>query len=103
MRQKSILATLAATLLFAFAYLGVATTRAQQAADPRIADLANAGKVRVGLFLPQFIKNPQTGELRSVWVEIARAFVARIGVPLVVIEHSTPLGDLQPLQSRKLQ
>ena len=99
MRQKSILATLAATLLFAFAYLGVATTRAQQAADPRIADLANAGKVRVGLFLPQFIKNPQTGELRSVWVEIARAFVARIGVPLVVIEHSTPLGAIACLRA----
>ena len=71
-RQRLIFAVLIAALLLAFAQLAVATADAQQAAaDPRVADLAHAGKVRVGLFLPQYIKDTATGQLRSVWVEIA--------------------------------
>ena len=58
--------------------------------DARVADLIQAGKVRVGLFPPQNTKDPVTGELRSVWVEIARALAARIGVQVVLVEHSTP-------------
>src|SRR5262245_38380947 len=44
----------------------------RRAAGPRrrVADLIRAGKVRVGLFPPQYTKDPVTGELRSVWVEI---------------------------------
>ena len=38
---------------------------AQQAADPRVADLVRAGKLRVALFLPQYTKDPVTGELRG--------------------------------------
>jgi polar amino acid transport system substrate-binding protein len=68
----------------------VATADAQQAPDPRVADLVRAGKVRVGLFPPQYIKDPATGELKSVWVEIARALAARIGVQVVLLEHPTP-------------
>jgi ABC-type amino acid transport substrate-binding protein len=78
-RQRPIFAVLIAALLLAFAQLAVATADAQQAADPRVADLAHAGKVRVGLFLPQYIKDTATGQLRSVWVEIARAFATRLG------------------------
>ena len=62
----------------------------QQVPDPRVADLIRAGKVRVGLFPPQNTKDPVTGELRSVWVEIARALAARIGVQVVLLEHPTP-------------
>jgi len=40
----------------------LAAADAQQASDPRVADLVSAGKVRVGLHLPQFVKDPQTGE-----------------------------------------
>lgn len=63
---------------------------AQQVPDPRVADLIPAAKVRVGLFPPQYTKDPVTGELRSVWVEIARALAARIGVQVVLLEHPTP-------------
>jgi polar amino acid transport system substrate-binding protein len=63
---------------------------AQQVLDPRVADLIRTGKVRVGLFPPQYTKDPVTGELRSVWVEIARALAARIGVQVVLLEHPTP-------------
>jgi polar amino acid transport system substrate-binding protein len=40
--------------------------------------------------LPQYIKDPATGEIKGVWVEIARALAARIGVQVVLLEHPTP-------------
>lgn len=73
--------------------------RAQQATDPRVADLVRAGRVRVALFPPQYTKDPTTGELKGVWVDIARAFAARVGVDLVVVEHSTPPEMVQCLKS----
>jgi polar amino acid transport system substrate-binding protein len=66
------------------------TRGARQAADQRVADLVRAGKVRVGVFPPQYTKDPVTGELRSVWVEIARALAMRIGVQVVFLERPTP-------------
>jgi len=66
----------------------VATAQAQMT-DPRVADLVSAGKLRVGLFLPQYRKGPQ-GLETTVWVETARAYAARVGVPLVIVEHATP-------------
>ena len=55
------------------------------AADPRVADLVQAGKIRLALFLPQYTKNPVTGELRGVGtgflaIELARALAARLGL-----------------------
>jgi hypothetical protein len=44
----------------------VATADAQQAPDPRVADLVRAGKLRVALFLPHHTKDPVTGELRGI-------------------------------------
>ena len=67
-----------------------ATTRAQQAPDARIADLFKAGKLRFGLFPPQYVKDLATGDLKSAWVEVARALAGRIGVELVLLEHPTP-------------
>jgi polar amino acid transport system substrate-binding protein len=63
---------------------------AQQAPDPRVADLVQAGKVRLALFPPQYTKDPVTGQLKGLYVEVARAFAARIGVELVLVEHPTP-------------
>ena len=88
--QRTVFAALIAGCLLAGAQLAVATAEPQATPDPRVADLARAGKVRVGLFLPQFIKDPATGQLRSVWVETARAFAAHLGVQLDVVEHATP-------------
>ena len=70
--------------------IGATIANAQQVPDPRVADLVQAGKIRVGLFLPQYIKDPVTGEMKGVWVEIARALAARIGVQVVLLEHPTP-------------
>ncbi|HEX4553704.1 MAG TPA: transporter substrate-binding domain-containing protein [Xanthobacteraceae bacterium] len=63
---------------------------AQRAADPRVADLVQAGKVRVGLFSTQYTKDTASGELMGVRVEIARTLAARIGVPAALLEHGTP-------------
>jgi hypothetical protein len=40
----------------------------REANDPRVVDLVRAGKVRVGLFPPQYTKDPVTGELRGGWL-----------------------------------
>ena len=72
---------------------------AQQGPDPRIADLVQAGKIRVGLFWTQYTKGPVTGELRGVRVEIARALAARIGVPAILLEHRTPPDVVQCLRT----
>src|SRR5215470_6802562 len=77
-----------AGLLLAFAPWAVAIAGAQTT-DPRVADLVRAGKLRVGLFLPQYGKGPE-GLKTTVWVETARAYAARVGVPLVIVEHATP-------------
>lgn len=67
----------------------VSIANAQQVPDPRVADLVRAGKLRVGLFLPQYGKGPD-GLKTTVWVETARAYAAHVGVPLVIVEHATP-------------
>jgi len=80
--------TCIAGILLAFVPWGVAIAEAQTT-DPRVADLVHAGKLRVGLFLPQYGKGPD-GLKTTVFVETARAYAARVGVPLVIVEHVTP-------------
>jgi polar amino acid transport system substrate-binding protein len=67
--------------------------------DPRVADLVKVGKLRVGLFPPQYVRNPATGELCGVLLEIIRALGARIGVEVVVIERPTPAQTVDCLNS----
>ncbi len=49
-------------------------TDVHQVPDPRIADLVQAGRVRVALYPPQYMKDPVTGELRDWTIELAGAF-----------------------------
>jgi len=59
--------------------------------DPRVVDLVRAGKVRVGLFPPQYTKDPVTGELRGgPFIEIARGLAACLGVEVVLVEYPGP-------------
>jgi polar amino acid transport system substrate-binding protein len=74
---------------------------AQQASDARVADLAQSGKLRVGLFPPQYVKDTTTGRPKSAWVEIARALAAQIGVEPVLVEHPTPIKDIECLKARE--
>jgi polar amino acid transport system substrate-binding protein len=60
-------------------------------ADPRIADVARSGALRLALF-PSFFyrRDPAIGEPRGVGIEIARALAARIGVALQCAELASP-------------
>jgi polar amino acid transport system substrate-binding protein len=93
MQRARTMSAVFAFLVLAVAALPAAIVQAQlpqPTSDPRVADLVAAGRLRVGLFLPQYVKDPTTGDLRSVWVETARALAARIGVPLTLVPHATP-------------
>jgi polar amino acid transport system substrate-binding protein len=78
----------------------LATTAKTHQGDPRIADLVQSGKVRIGLF-PSFFytKNQATGELQGVGIEIARALAARLGVELLFVEQSGPAETVECLKS----
>jgi polar amino acid transport system substrate-binding protein len=68
---------------------------AQKVHDARVADLVQAGTVRLALFLPQYTKNSVTGEVLGngpgvVAVEVGRALAARLGVKLLLAGYPTP-------------
>jgi polar amino acid transport system substrate-binding protein len=70
-----------------------AVAQAQQSPDPRVADLVQAGKIRVGLGLGNHasaMKDPVTGEMHGMASDLARALAARIGVRLAVVEYPRP-------------
>ena len=61
------------------------SAHAQPSSDPRIADLVQAGKVRVALGLgsPMLaMKNASTGEMRGPALDLANALAKRRGVKL---------------------
>jgi polar amino acid transport system substrate-binding protein len=73
----------------------VAAARSEPSTDPRVADIVRAGKIRVGLHLPQFVKDPTTGEIKgtgtgTVIVQIAQAFADHVGVKLELVGNPSP-------------
>ncbi len=73
----------------------LAVSGMRSVADPRMTNLMQAGELRVGLFLPQYSKDPASGELRGVGahivsIEVARALAARLGVSVRFIGYRTP-------------
>jgi polar amino acid transport system substrate-binding protein len=92
-RQKAISAAVGCGLLIACFQFAPGISKAQQVSDPRIADIVRAGKLRVGVGLANLVsgvKDPATGELRGVAVDIARALAARIKVEFQPIEYPRP-------------
>jgi polar amino acid transport system substrate-binding protein len=71
----------------------------QKISDPRVADLVRTGKVRVALNLPQYTKDPTTGELRGWSIELVRLLGERMGVQGVPVEHPTPPQAIGCLKS----
>ena len=86
-------------LMMVVLLIGTTVANAQPVPDPRVADLVQAGKIRVGLFFPQYAKDPATGELKGAWSEIAQALAARIGVQVVLLEHPTPTKAIECLKA----
>ena len=62
----------------------------QQMSDPRVADLVRTGRIRVAVFPPQYTKNPTTGEIGGMQMDLARALAARLGIAVLPIEYPTP-------------
>jgi polar amino acid transport system substrate-binding protein len=90
----SAVATLALNLL-------AAPAPAQQAPDPRVADLVQAGRLRFGLPGNTLLaaKDPVTGELRGVAVDLARELAARIGVAAQPVEYPNAAKLMEGLQA----
>jgi polar amino acid transport system substrate-binding protein len=97
--ENSTSCNLATLSIAAALFAHIAAAGAQPASDPRVADLVQAGKVRAGLFSTQYTKDPASGQLMGVRVEIARALAARIGVPAVMVELATPPDVVQCLKA----
>ena len=99
MRRAALISAL--TLTLALGIVDQQIANAQQAPDARVADLVRAGKLRagVGVVAPHWaIKDPQTGELRGVAVDIARALAARLRIELVAVEYPSPPAVLNGLK-----
>ena len=76
------------------------------AADPRVADLVQAGKIRLAVFLPQYNKDPASGEIRPVGTgfvaaELTRALAARLGIAMQIIGYPTPTKAMEGLKARE--
>ena len=74
------------------------------AADPRVADLIEAGKIELAVFLPQYAKDAATGALRGIGmgfvaIEIGRALADRLRIELHLIENPTPLSAIEGLKA----
>ena len=93
-------------LLMAVAFIAVLASlaEAQQVRDPRVADLVQAGKIRIALFLPQYTKDAVTGEMRGhgrgiVYMEVARALATRLGIEVQVVGHPSPREAIECLKA----
>jgi len=78
------------------------TAYAQQSKDPRVADLVRTGKLRVGIGLGSpsgAMKNPATGELRGLAIDLGRALATRIGVDFVAVEYPRAGAILEGLRT----
>ena len=72
---------------------GSLAIHAQQTPDPRVADIVQAGKLRVALGLGSPVlamKDPNTGEVRGPALDLARALAKKIGVELKPVEYPRP-------------
>jgi polar amino acid transport system substrate-binding protein len=67
-----------------------ASVDVQQSSDPRVADLVRTGRVRVALFPPMYTKDPATGEVGGMAMDLARALAAYLGIAAVPVEYPTP-------------
>ena len=76
----------------------------QPSLDTRVSDIARAGKIRVGLHLPQFVQDPATGEIKgqgtgAVIVQIAQALGTQLGVKVELVGHPSPPKLIECLQA----
>ena len=70
-------------------------------ADSRVVDFVKSGKIRAGLAEAPImaVKEPATGELRGVAIDLSRELAARIGVELVQVAYPRPGAIMAGLKS----
>jgi polar amino acid transport system substrate-binding protein len=93
---------IAQAAVLALALGGSGTSFAQRSPDARVADLVQAGALRVGVgfgSLTTATRNPATGEVKGPALELGRALAARIGVSFVPVEYPRPGAVIDGLQS----
>ena len=93
MRRTAGMLALTLALGIAIGVAGQQVTNAQQTPDPRVADIVKAGRIRVGVGVvaPHWaIKDPATGELRGLAIDLARALASRLGIELVLVGYPSP-------------
>jgi polar amino acid transport system substrate-binding protein len=96
MNRRDAISLGAAILSFPFA-----TSAAWSVSDERVADLLKSGKIRAGLGVAPILatKDPKTGELRGVAVDLARELAAQIGVVLEQVPYARPGAVMAGLKS----
>lgn len=82
---------------------GVSASNAQQAADPRMSELLQAGKIRIAMFEGQYSKDTTTGEVRGVAlgiisIELVRRLADRLGINVEIQGYTSPAEVVQCLQ-----
>jgi polar amino acid transport system substrate-binding protein len=75
-----------------------------QREDSRIAGLVRADAIRTGLFLPQFIHDPATGELRGlgtgyIAIEMTHLIAERLGITMRFVEYPSPKAAVAGLKT----
>jgi len=78
-------------LITALALAPISPAAAEQAADSRVADLVQAGRIRVGIH-SFYTKHSETGEVKAVssgiiFLDVARMLGARLGVEMLPVWH----------------
>jgi ABC-type amino acid transport substrate-binding protein len=97
-RRRTILAG-AAAILSPFVLSGFSMAQS----DPRVADLVKAGKVRAGIGLTPLAiaKEPSTGEMRGVALDLGHALAAKIGVELQPVIYPRPGAVIDGLRAQE--
>jgi polar amino acid transport system substrate-binding protein len=72
--------------------------------DPRVADIVRSGKIRLAVFLPQYVKDEASGELRGLGtgfaaMKIAPVLADRLGIALEVVGYPTPARVMTGLKA----
>lgn len=76
----------------------------RKSTDAGVADIVQAGRLRVALFPPQYRKDPVSGKLQGagpglVFIDIAQALADRIGVEVELLDYQTPDEVMECLNS----
>lgn len=82
----------------------VFAAQAEQAHDPRIADLVQSGKLRIALGLGSpalATKDPKSSEVLGPALDLARALATKIGVQLEPVEYPRPGAVLRGIQTNE--